>query len=270
VGKLVPLLAPHRFVDVSRAIMTTDLQPKVANAEIPYRTGAVHITGMAKGSGMIHPLMATTLAFVMTDAAIKPKYLKEMLVQATERSFHRLTVDGDTSTNDMILLLASGASGVTPDENGRKIFQEVLCWVLEDLAEMIARDGEGARKLITIHVAGAPTPEAAERLARAIANSPLVKTAIGGGDPNWGRILSAAGTAGVEFDPSKIEIHLQRTKVCEGGVAAEFSEADLKRKLDSNECLIRFEIKGKGKAQTRFWTCDLTEGYIQINGSYRT
>jgi glutamate N-acetyltransferase/amino-acid N-acetyltransferase len=193
-----------------------------------------------------------------------------MLGAAAERSYHRLSVDGDTSTNDTLLLLANGASGIKLDANERMVFQEVLCWVLEDLAEMIARDGEGASKLITIHVVGAPNQQAAARLARAIANSPLVKTAIAGSDPNWGRILSAAGNAGVPFDPSDVDIYLQQVQVCRHGLAAKFSERELKQKLDTHNCLIRFVLNGNGRAETRFWTCDLTKGYIDINASYRT
>jgi glutamate N-acetyltransferase/amino-acid N-acetyltransferase len=267
---LVAHLDAGNFGDVSEAIMTTDLTPKMACGEVPFGAGKLRIAGMAKGAGMIHPRMATTLAFVMTDAAIEPRFLKPLLEAAAERSFHRLTVDGDTSTNDTVLLLANGASGLAPDEKGRKVFSEVLCWVMEDLAEMIARDGEGARKLITVHVAGAKDAESAERIGRAISNSPLVKTAIAGSDPNWGRILSAAGAAGVRLDASRVDIHLQGVRVCRNGTAAPFSEAELKRKLDTPEVHIRFQINGRGKAHCRFWTCDLTENYVRINASYRT
>jgi len=142
--------------------------------------------------------------------------------------------------------------------------------VMESLAQQIARDGEGARKFITITVSGGPSQDGAVRMARAIANSPLVKTAVAGSDPNWGRILSAAGNAGVAFDPRKTDVHLQGVLVCRGGLAAPFSEADLKRKLDAAECEIRLTVRGAGKGSARFWTCDLTEGYIRINASYRT
>jgi glutamate N-acetyltransferase/amino-acid N-acetyltransferase len=141
---------------------------------------------------------------------------------------------------------------------------------MEDLAEQIARDGEGATKLITIRVVGAQDEESATKIARSIANSPLVKTAIAGSDPNWGRILSAAGQAGVEFDASKVDIYLQGVQVCAGGLPTDFSELDLKTRLDDRDCMIRFEIKGEGNGETRFWTCDLTEDYVRINASYRT
>jgi glutamate N-acetyltransferase/amino-acid N-acetyltransferase len=179
-------------------------------------------------------------------------------------------VDGDTSTNDTLLLLANGASGIEPTDKELLKFEEALSEVLEDLAKQIVRDGEGARKFITIEIAGAASEDAADRLARAIANSPLVKTAIAGSDPNWGRIISAAGNAGVPFDPAKVDIHLQGVLVCQGGVAADFSESELKKKLDSKESLIQLTFHGRGSASARFWTCDLTEKYIEINASYRT
>lgn len=268
--RLFDRLSEDGFADAARAILTTDTVPKMAFGEVPLRNGTVHIAGMTKGSGMIHPQMATTLGFVVTDAALPPQALRPMLAAAVERSYHRLSVDGDTSTNDTVILLANGASGLKLNEKERLVFQEVLCWVMEDLAEKIARDGEGARKLVTIHVVGAEDDEKAARIARAIANSPLVKTAIAGSDPNWGRILSAAGNSGVEFDPSKVDIYLQRVRVCSKGVGVKFSERDLKQKLDAQECLIRFVLNGSGKGETRFWSCDLTEKYIDINASYRT
>jgi glutamate N-acetyltransferase/amino-acid N-acetyltransferase len=268
--RLFDRLAEDGFADAARAILTTDKVPKMAFGEVPLRAGTVHIAGMTKGSGMIQPNMATTLGFVMTDAAIAPALMRPMLAKAVERSYHRISVDGDTSTNDTILLLANGASGIKPNEKERLVFEEVLAWVMEDLAEKIARDGEGARKLVTIHVTGARDDNDAARIARAIANSPLVKTAIAGSDPNWGRILSAAGNSGVQFDPSKVDILLQRELVCRSGLAAKFSERELKAKLDSQECLIRFRIQGKGSGEARFWTCDLTEDYVKINASYRT
>jgi len=259
-----------RFPDVSHAIMTTDTQPKVAFAEVPLKGGEVQIAGMTKGSGMIHPNMATTLGFVMTDAAISPIHLRDMLMQAVERSYNRLSVDGDTSTNDIVVLLANGASGIKPSERERRTMQESLTLVMEDLAMQIAKDGEGATKLITIRVVGAADDDNAVKIARSIANSPLVKTAIGGTDPNWGRILSAIGNAGVEIDPAQVDVYIQGVLVCSGGVAADYDEVAVKHKLADHEILIRVEIKGGGAGETRFWTCDLTDGYIRINGSYRT
>lgn len=267
---LVGGLHPDRFEDAAHAIMTTDLAPKMAFAERKLRRGVVRIAGMTKGSGMIQPLMATTLGFILTDASIPVPQLRAMLKRGVERSYNRLSVDGDTSTNDTLALLANGASGVRPDPGEFAKVEEAITGVMETLAQAIARDGEGARKFVTILVSGAPTDDAAARLARAIANSPLVKTAIAGSDPNWGRILSAAGNAGVNFDPMKTDIRMQGVPVCRGGLAAPFSEAELKAKLDAPECEIAVAIRGKGKGAARFWTCDLTEGYIRINASYRT
>jgi glutamate N-acetyltransferase / amino-acid N-acetyltransferase len=268
--KLIAGLAPNRFDDAARAILTTDTVAKTSHRKLTLRRRAVRIAGLTKGSGMIHPKMATTLGFVMTDAALAPSILGPMLAAAVKRSYNRISVDGDTSTNDTLLLLANGASKVEPTDKELVKFEAALTQLLEDLAQQIVRDGEGARKLITIEISGAASEDAADRLARAIANSPLVKTAIAGSDPNWGRILSAAGNAGVPFDPSKVDIHLQGVLVCQAGVAADFSESELKKKLDHKECLIRLVLHGRGASAARFWTCDLTEKYIEINASYRT
>lgn len=263
IPKLVETLAADRFDDAASAILTTDTIAKTAFAEIK----GARIAGMTKGSGMIQPRMATTLGFVMTDAAIPPAALRGMLKRAIEKSYNRISVDGDTSTNDMVAVLANGASR---SNVSLKAFESALTEVLESLAVQIVRDGEGARKLVTIDVQGAASDAAAEKIARAIANSPLVKTAIGGSDPNWGRILSAAGNSGAVFDPRRVDIDLQGTAVCRGGLAADFREDELKTKLDEKDILIRFAIRGGGKGRTRFWTCDFTEDYIRINGSYRT
>jgi glutamate N-acetyltransferase/amino-acid N-acetyltransferase len=260
---LVAGLSADRFEDAARAILTTDLVMKTAFAEVK----GARIVGMTKGSGMIHPRMATTLAFVMTDAVMAPDALRTALKRACERTFNRISVDGDTSTNDTLAVLANGASGVRPRVTA---FEAALTEVLESLARQIVRDGEGAKKLVTIDVEGATSERAAEKIARCIANSPLVKTAIAGSDPNWGRILSAAGNAGIAFDPGRVDIDFQGVAVCRGGVAAEFSEAELKAKLDEAECSVRFVIKGRGRGRARFWTCDFTEEYIRINASYRT
>jgi len=261
--KIVALLSGDRFDDAAAAIMTTDTRPKTAFAEAK----GARFAGMTKGSGMIQPRMATTLGFVLTDAVVAPAVLRAALKRAIASSYNRLSVDGDTSTNDTVAVLANGISGVKPST---KALEEALTDVLESLARQIARDGEGASKLVTIEVEGASSEHAAETIARSIANSPLVKTAIAGSDPNWGRILSAAGNAGIAFDPKRVDIDMQGTPVCRGGLAAHFSEAALKQDLDKSECLIRFKIRGKGRGRARFWTCDFTEEYIRINASYRT
>jgi len=263
VPQLVKELDASRFDDAASAMLTTDTCGKTAFASVKN----VRIAGMTKGSGMIHPRMATTLGFVLTDAVFAPAALRVLLKRGIERSYNRISVDGDTSTNDMVVVLANGASGIAPSA---KAFEAALTEVLESLAQQIVRDGEGARKLITIKVEGATSDGAAEKIARAIANSPLVKTAIAGSDPNWGRIISAAGNAGVAFDPRRVDIDLQGIAVCRQGVAAEFSEKELKTLLDLPECVIGFSIRGRGRGRTQFWTCDFTEDYIRINASYRT
>jgi glutamate N-acetyltransferase/amino-acid N-acetyltransferase len=263
--RLKSSLNPDSFDAAAAAILTTDTRSKTAFAQL--RSGKATIAGMAKGSGMIHPRMATTLAFVVTDAVIPPAALRTALKQGIERSFNRISVDGDTSTNDTVAVLANGASKIAP---AAKAFAEALAEVLASLAQQIVKDGEGARKFVTIEVRGAASDSAAEKIARSIANSPLVKTAIAGSDPNWGRIISAAGNAGVAFDPRHADIDMQGVPVCRGGLAADFSEDELKKKLDDAECSIQFTLRGKGRGQTRFWTCDLTEEYIRINASYRT
>jgi glutamate N-acetyltransferase/amino-acid N-acetyltransferase len=267
---LVGELSPERFQDVACAIMTTDLVPKTASAAVKLRRGTIRIAGMTKGSGMIQPLMATTLGFVMTDAHIPVAPLRAMVRRSADRSYNRISVDGDTSTNDTLVLLANGASGVRPDPKELPAVEEAVTEVMQTLAKAIARDGEGARKFVTIEISGASSDEAAVRLARGIANSPLVKTAIAGSDPNWGRILSAAGNTGVAFDPARTDVYMQGVAVCRGGLAAPYSEEELKEKLDALDCEIRVAIRGRGKGTATFWTCDLTEGYIRINGSYRT
>jgi glutamate N-acetyltransferase / amino-acid N-acetyltransferase len=264
---LVAGLDTGKFNAVADAMMTTDNVRKTAFAEMKNGRNMAQIAGMTKGSGMIQPNMATTLGFVVTDAVVAPTLLRFALKRAIARSYNRISVDGDTSTNDTVAVLANGASGMEPTA---KAFEAALTEVLESLAQQIARDGEGAKKLVTIYVEGAVNETAAEKLARSIANSPLVKTAIAGSDPNWGRILCAAGNAGVTFDPRKADIDMQGVPVCRGGLAADFIEDQLKTKLGERDCYIRFAIRGSGRGRARFWTCDFTEDYIRINASYRT
>jgi glutamate N-acetyltransferase / amino-acid N-acetyltransferase len=268
--ELVERLNDTALPDVARAILTTDLQAKGASREVTLRRGIVRLAGVTKGSGMIHPRMATTLAFVMTDAVIPQTLLRRMLVRAAELSYNRISVDGDTSTNDTLIVLANGASGVRPDPKEMSVFEEALTETLQSLARQIVRDGEGARKLIAVEVHGGLSDASAASIARSISISPLVKTAIAGSDPNWGRILSAAGNSGVNFDPTQIDITLQDVKVCRSGLAAPFDETDMKLRLDDTDVSIVFRIAGKGKGTATFWTCDLTEDYIHINANYRT
>ena len=268
--KLRESLVEDGFESVARAIMTTDLVQKTESVELKLRRGTIRIAGMTKGSGMIQPRMATTLGFVMTDALISPAVLNRMLRAGNAASYDRISVDGDTSTNDTLVMMANGACGFRPDPAELPQVQEATTALLQSLAKQIARDGEGAKKLITIEVTGTTRDEGAVTIARTIANSPLVKTAVAGNDPNWGRVICAAGNAGVEFDPGKVSIEMQGIAVCKRGLAAPFSESDLKAKLDAKDVLIRFVIEGAGKGKATFWTCDFTEGYIRINASYRT
>lgn len=268
--KLVSRLAEGSFEEVANAIMTTDLVPKTDSVELNLKRGRIRIAGMTKGSGMIQPRMATTLGFVMTDAIIAPAALQKILNHANSHSYDRISVDGDTSTNDTLVLLANGACGFKPEVKEMPAVQDAITYICQSLAKQIARDGEGAKKLITIEVKGLANDRDAAIIARSIANSPLVKTAIAGSDPNWGRIICAAGNAGVAFDPTKVTISMQGVNVCKNGLAAPFSEPELKTKLDAPDSHILFQVKGTGKGSATFWTCDLTEGYIRINASYRT
>jgi glutamate N-acetyltransferase / amino-acid N-acetyltransferase len=270
VPALVAALSADQFDAAADAILTTDLVRKVATASLAVKGSTVHIAGMTKGSGMIQPLMATTLAYIVTDAVLSPTELQKMLVRATNRSYNCMTVDGDTSTNDTVYLLANGASGIKLAGQDKALFEQALTHLMEDLARQIARDGEGAKKLVTIEVSGAKTDKDAIKIARQIANSPLVKTAIAGSDPNWGRILMAAGNAGVPFEVPQVDINFQGIAVCRKGLAVDFSEAELTKLLHEPDVLVQFQLRGPGKGHTRFFTCDFTEGYIQINGSYRT
>ena len=245
----------------AKAILTTDTHIK----ESVRRVGGSTIGGMAKGSGMIHPDMATMLAFVTTDAAVEPGPLQEMLRRATDRSFHRITVDGDTSTNDMVVVLANGAAGVTADEH----FEEALTEVLIDLARAIARDGEGASRLITVRVTGAGSEADALAVARTIAGSPLVKTAVYGADANWGRVVAAAGRSGVAVDGAKMTLRLGGLEVLGPGYHSDYSEGEATERLSGEEVEIWLDL-GLGEAQATTWTCDLTRGYIDINAGYRT
>ncbi len=264
-------LSAENAAAAARAIMTTDTVPKTCVIRSEAKGKAVHIAGIAKGAGMIHPHMATMLSFLTTDAAIGPRMLQNLLSAAVEDSFNRLTVDGDTSTNDMVVALASGLSeiSVVPGNDSRAWFLEGITLVCQTLARMIARDGEGASKLVTVEVLGARTPLEADRAARSIANSPLVKTALAGADPNWGRIICAAGYSGARFDPNKVDILVNDLYLCRKGVDAGFDEAAAHRELDRKELAIRVDLHAGG-ASARVWTCDFTRDYVTINASYRT
>ena len=261
-------------LQAAQAIMTTDLAPKYfsASAEIDGKT--VTLGGMAKGSGMIGPDMgalphATMLAFLTTDASVEKVLLQQLLESAVGQSFNSVTVDGDTSSNDTCLLLANGASGAVINDQNKDQFAELLQTVCTELAKKVAADGEGATHLIEIQIRGTASAEDAHKVAMTVANSPLVKTAIFGGDPNWGRLAVAAGRAGVPFDMAGLSIHLGDLEVLHRGEPTNFDEALAAEQLKSFEVIIRIEL-GQGDASWTAWTCDYSYDYIKINAEYHT
>jgi glutamate N-acetyltransferase/amino-acid N-acetyltransferase len=260
------------FDDFTRAIMTTDTRPKWAVARCRIAGRNVRLLGCAKGAGMIHPQMATMLGFVVTDAAIHPPLLQRALSTVTRTTFNAITVDGDTSTNDTLLVLANGAAGNRPILRkgiGYRSFLAALEQVCHSLALQIVADGEGARRVIEVEVRGAPSDRAAEQVARTIAGSSLVKTMFAGGDPNWGRILAAAGRAGVKFDPYRTDVYLAGTLTCHGGMESHFSETRLHQRLSRDFVPVVVDL-ASGEGRARVWTCDFTADYVHINASYRT
>ncbi|GAA6749965.1 bifunctional glutamate N-acetyltransferase/amino-acid acetyltransferase ArgJ [Thermus antranikianii] len=244
----------------AEAILTTDLVPKVAEAEVE----GARIVGIAKGSGMIHPNMATMLAFVVTDAALPQEALREAWRGIVDRTFNQVTVDGDTSTNDLALVMANGAFGAVPLE---ALFPALEA-VAQELARKIARDGEGATKLMTVRVVGAGTEEEARRAARAVAASALWKSALYGNDPNWGRILAALGNSGARFDPGRVRIFLQGIPLYAGG-ALPFDREAASQAMRAEEVEVWVDL-GEGPWEGMAWGCDLTEGYVRINALYTT
>jgi glutamate N-acetyltransferase / amino-acid N-acetyltransferase len=272
VVQAVPLLDRNRGAEAARAIMTTDTRPKEVVVELPLHGRTARIGAMAKGSGMIAPRMATLLAFFTTDLAVEPILLHRALVDAMDESLNRVTVDGDTSTNDMAVILASGALDVSPlreHEPELATFRAGLREAARKLAWMIVSDGEGATRVAEVRVEGAPTADAADRIARTVAESPLVKTALHGGDPNWGRILAAVGRAGLEVAIDKVDIHLGDVWVAEGGRARSYDEQAAHEALLEEPVRIRIRL-GEGGASGWMWTCDLSRGYVDINAHYRS
>lgn len=255
------------WLDVAHAIMTTDTRPKI----VSLRSKAGYtITGVAKGSGMISPNMATMLSVICTDASLT----KEMLAKIPDiwnQTFNRIVVDGDMSTNDTVILLANGASGVKV--NSDSDFYEVFFQVCAELAKAIVQDGEGATKLVTVNIGGAKNQEDAERIARAIATSPLCKTAFYGADPNWGRIICAAGYANADFSPEKASLYLKKDdqliKLFENGKGTSYNEAEAITLMKTDTWEVFLEL-GLGESNYWIWTCDLSHDYITINGHYRT
>ena len=260
------------FAQFTRAIMTTDTRPKWAAANCRIGDKTVRVLGCCKGAGMIQPNMATMLAFLATDAAISSPLLSQALRGAVAGTFNAITVDGDTSTNDTVAILANGKSGarrIVSANSDFKTFYTALENVCRTLALKIVEDGEGAQRVIEIEVRGAPSDRAAAQIARTIANSPLVKTALAGADPNWGRILAAAGRAGVPFDFKLVDIKLAGILVCRRGGEYPFSENVAHKKMLAKYVPIVLDMHS-GKGTARMWTCDFTGEYVNINASYRT
>lgn len=263
------------WAEAAEAIMTTDTFPKTATATAEIDGRRVTINGIAKGSGMIAPDMATMLAYVATDAALPAPVLRALLEPSVDRSFNAVTVDGDTSTSDTALLFATGAVPVEPAPEGRggrrlRAFRAALDRVTRDLAQQIVRDGEGATKFVTVAVEGAANRRAARRIAFAIANSPLVKTAVAGEDPNWGRVVMAVGKAGEKADRDRLRIWFGPHVVAELGQAAPgYDEAAVAAYMKGREIEIRADA-GVGRGAATVWTCDLTHGYVSINADYRS
>jgi glutamate N-acetyltransferase/amino-acid N-acetyltransferase len=274
IAPLVDDLSEAGAARFSRAIMTTDRGPKVARAEVKVGWTKCHILGVAKGAGMIHPNMATTLGFVTTDISINRTTLRRMLVRAAEQTFNRVTVDGDTSTNDSIYALASGAATERPvvekSAAGGK-FADALTEVLETLAKKIVADGEGAEHLVRIEVQGAKSDGDAVQIARTIASSQLVKTALHGCDPNWGRILAAAGRSGAGFNPDHVSVKIGQVSIFEDGVPVMTAKTEAKAAsaMKRREYTINVVV-GRGRGLGHYWTCDLGHEYVRINADYRT
>src|SRR3954454_13461993 len=256
---------------VARAIMTTDLRPKQAAAEVQLASGPVRVGGMAKGSGMIHPDLATMLAFLTTDAPLTREQADALLGPAVDRSFNMVTVDGDTSTNDMVLLLANGAAGGGAPLDAADLARlgAALEWVCVQLARAIAADGEGATRLIEVRVERARDAAEARKAARTVAGSNLVKAAVYGSDPNWGRIVAALGRAGVDLDPALIDVDIGPVAVMRGGRPLAFDQAAASAALQPPEVRLRVDLH-RGSGAATGWGCDLTEQYVVINSEYTT
>jgi glutamate N-acetyltransferase / amino-acid N-acetyltransferase len=273
-GEAALRLAPGPSMDEAKAIMTTDTYPKAAFATVDFDGVTVSISGIAKGSGMIAPDMATMLSFVFTDAPVDATILQGLLQPLIQRSFNSVTVDSDTSTSDTCLVFATGKANIDPivsaDDPRVRIFADALGDVLHDLALLVVRDGEGATKMVTITVEGAASDHSAFRIAQSIANSPLVKTAIAGEDANWGRVVMAVGKAGEPADRDKLSIAFGDFVVAENGErATSYDEAAASAYMKNQELELRVGL-GLGGGSATVYTCDLTHGYIDINGSYRS
>ncbi|MDP4115508.1 MAG: bifunctional glutamate N-acetyltransferase/amino-acid acetyltransferase ArgJ [Bacteroidota bacterium] len=271
IDKIVPLLSASGGLKAAEAILTTDLKIKSYAVTVKLSTGKVTIGGICKGSGMIMPNMATMLGFIATDAKIEKPVLQQLLSAAVNISFNRITVDGDTSTNDMVILLANGLSEINITENTKdySLFLEALTSICKEMAKAIVVDGEGATKLIQLDVKHAKSLSEANLVAKGIANSPLVKTAFYGEDANWGRILSAAGNSGAEFNPAKVSIYFDELPVFMPDYEIVLDEVKAKEILIKDSYTVTIDLQA-GDSSTTWWTCDLSQNYIKINAMYRS
>ena len=271
IPRLVAEVRPDGFVDFAEAIMTTDTVPKLVTCRGALNGIPFTVTGTAKGAGMIHPHMATMLAFICTDVGATPGELQSILKTGVERSLNRITIDGDTSTNDTTLLLANGQSGgILRTEKDKDLFQETVHEVMEALARQLVKDGEGATKLVTITVKGARSRQSAHTVADTVAKSALVKTALFGEDANWGRIVAAVGRAGIPIEPDQIKVFFDNVLVfARGGGVDESSEDLITKVLKQSEYTITIDL-GMGLSEMTVFTCDLSVDYVRINADYRT
>jgi len=269
IDKLASELSRDGGSDAAQGILTTDTRAKEVAVRLDLSTGPVTIGGMAKGAGMIMPNMATMLAFVTTEAAVDKESLQSALSDAVNRSFNRISIDGDSSTNDMVIVLANGDRANVLTTKDLEVFAAGLAEVCQKLALMIVEDGEGATKLVEIRVTGARDDDDAERVARTIGTSLLFKTALFGEDPNWGRIMMAVGMSGAAVDPARVDVFLDNLQLVSGGQGAGFSEKAARALLAKKEILIAVDL-GLGNCETRFWTTDLSYDYIKINAEYHT
>jgi glutamate N-acetyltransferase/amino-acid N-acetyltransferase len=273
ISTLVARLSPLGFADAAEAIMTTDTCPKIIAEKVETDASKITILGMAKGAGMIRPQLATMLAFLLTDALVETEVLADLLREGARSTFHRITIDGDTSTNDMLLLMANGEASrrtLRPRDRAFRSFKESLFRVMDHLALAIVKDGEGRTKVVQIVVKGSKNTGAAEQVAFRVAHSPLVKTAFFGQDPNWGRIMAAMGAAGIAFDPQKVSIFFDDVMVVERGVSAPgVTEEQQQKVLQQEEFTVTIDLHA-GRAQASIFTTDLSTDYVRINASYRT
>jgi glutamate N-acetyltransferase/amino-acid N-acetyltransferase len=278
----VAQLRPNGWPDAAQAIMTTDTRPKLVTKSVDLDGIPVKLTGIAKGAGMIHPDMATMLSVIVTDAAITAARLQAALSAAVDQSYNRISIDGDTSTNDTVLLLANGMAGnpeIAEEGSAYAAFLRALTEIGTELAQAIVRDGEGVTKFVTIHVHGATSDAEAHRAANTIATSPLVKTAFFGSDANWGRILAAVGRAGITIDPTRVALYvtggatdgarLPELQLVAGGTPLVYAEAEASARFQQAELDVRVDL-GLGQGSATVWSCDLSHDYVSINGDYRS